>query len=96
MRKLYVGQKATVRTLHGTTDWFKIGKGERQGCILLSLSCNLYVEYIMRNVRLDEPQARIKISRKNNNNLRYTDAITLTAESEEELKSLLMRVKMLA
>ena len=92
MRKLYVGQKATVRTLHGTTDWFKIGKGERQGCILLSLSCNLYVEYIMRNVRLDEPQARIKISRKNNNNLRYADAITLTAESEEELKSLLMRL----
>ena len=70
MRKLYVGQKATVRTLHGTTDCFKIGKGERQGCILLSLSCNLYVEYIMRNTGLDEAEARIKIAGGNINNLR--------------------------
>ena len=96
MRNLYAGQKATVRTLHGTTDWFKIGKGEKQGCILLSFLCNLYTEYIMRNVRLDESQARIKIARKYINNLRYADNITLMAESEEELKSILMRVKMLA
>ena len=96
MRNLYACQKATVRTLLGTTDWFKIGKGERQGCILLSLSCNLYAEYIMRNVRLDESQARIEIARKNINNLRYADDITLMAGSEEELKSILMRVKMLA
>ena len=93
LRNLYACQKATVRTLHGTTDWFKIGKGERQGCILLSLSCNLYAEYIMRNVRLDESQARIEIARKNINNLRYADDITLMAGSEEELKSILMTVK---
>ena len=93
MRKLYAGQEATVRTGHGTTDWFQIGKGVRQGCILLF---NLYAEYIMRNTGLEEAQAGIKIARRNINNLRYADDTTLMAESEDELKSLLMRVKKLA
>ena len=92
LRNLYAGQEATVRTEHGTTDWFQIGKGVRQGCILSPCLFNLYVEYIMRNARLDKAQARIKISRKNISNLRYADDTTLTAESEE-LKSLLMKVK---
>ena len=93
MRNLYTGQEATVRTRHGTTDWFKIGKGVRQGCILSPCLFNLYAEYIMRNAGLDEAQAGIKIAGRNINNLRYADDITLMAESEEELKSLLMRVK---
>ena len=93
LRNLYAVQEATVTTGHGTTDWFQIGKGVRQGCILLPCLFNLYVEYIMRNPGLDETQARIKIVRRNINNLRYTDDTTLTAEGEEELKSLLMRVK---
>ena len=93
MRNLYAGQKATVRTLHGTTDWFKIGKGEKQGCILLSFLCNLYTEYIMRNVRLDESQARIQTAGRKINNLRYADNITLMAENKEELHYLLIRVK---
>ena len=87
-RNLYAGQEATVRTGCGTTDWFQIGKGVCQGCIL-----NLCAEYIMRNARLDEAQARIKIAGRNINNLRYADDTTLMAESEEELKSLLMQVK---
>ena len=90
---LYVGQEATVRTGHGTTDWFQIKKGVHQGCILLPCLFNLYAEYIMRNPGLDEAQAGIKIAGKNINNLRYADETTLTAESEEELKSLLMKVK---
>ena len=93
LRKLYAGQEATVRTGHGTTDWFQIGKGVRQGCILSPCLFNFYAEYIMRNDGLDETQAGIKIARRNINNLRYTDDITLMAESEEELKSLLMKVK---
>ena len=88
-----VGQEATVRTGHGTTDSFQIGKGIRQGCILSPCLLNLYAEYIMRNTGLDEPQARIKIAGRNINNLRYADDTTLMAESEEELKSLLMKVK---
>ena len=92
MRNLYAGQGATVRTGHGTTDWFKIGKGVCQGCILPPCLFNLYAEYIMQNVRLDEAQAGIKTARRNINNLRYTDDTTLMAESEE-LKSLLMKVK---
>ena len=87
---LYAGQEATVRTGHGTTDWFQIGKGVRQGCILLPY---LYAEYIMRNAGLEEAQAGIKIAGRNINNLRYADDTTLMAESEEELKSLLMKVK---
>ena len=90
---LYAGQEATVRTGCGTTDWFQIGKGVCQGCILLPCSFNLYAEYIIRNAGLDEAQAGIKIARRNINNLRYADDITLMAESEEELKSLLMKVK---
>ena len=90
---LYAGQEATVRTGHGTTDWFQIGKGVRQGCILSPCLFNLHAEYIMQNAGLDEAQAGIKISRRNINNLRYTDDITFMAESEEELKSLLMKVK---
>ena len=86
LRNLYVGQEATVRTGHGTTDWFQIGKGVHQGCILSRCLFNLYTEYIMRNTGLDEAQAGIKISRKNINNLRYADDITLIAESEEELR----------
>ena len=93
LRNLYSGQKATVRNGHGTTDWFQIGKGVCQSCILSPCLFNLYAEYIMRNAGLDETQARIKIAGRNINNLRYTDDITLMAESEEELKSLLMKVK---
>ena len=92
-RNLYAGQEATVRTGHGTTDWFQIGKGLCQGCILSPGLFNLYAEYIMRNARLHEPQAGIKMARRNINNLRYADDTTLMAESEEELKSLLMKVK---
>ena len=93
LRNLYAGQEATVRTKHGTTDWFQIGKGVCQGCILSPCIFNLYAEYIMRNAGLDESQAGIKISRKNINNLRYADDTTLMEEIEEELKSLLMKVK---
>ena len=93
LRNLYVYQEATVRTGHGTTDWFHIGKGVRQGCILSPCLFNLYAEYIMRNTGLEETQAEIKIARRNINNLRYADDTTLMAESEEELKSLLMKVK---
>ena len=93
LRNLYVGQEATVRTGHGTTDWFQIGKGVRQGCILSPCLFNFYAEYIMRNPGLDEAQVGIKIAGRNINNLRYADDTTLMAESEEELKSLLMKVK---
>ena len=93
LRNLYAGQEATVRTGHGTTDWFHIGKGVRQGCILSPCLFNLYAEYIMRNTGLDEAQARIKTARRNINDLRYADDTTLMAESEEELKSLLMKEK---
>ena len=93
LRNLYAGQEATVRTGHGTTDWFQIGKAACQGCILSPCLFNLYAEYIMQNARLDEAQARIKIVGRYINNLRYTDDTTLMAESEEELKSLLMKVK---
>ena len=86
-------QEATVRTGHGTTDWFQIGKGVRQGCILSPCLFNFYAEYIMRNTGLEEAQAGIKIARRNINNLRYADDTILMAESEEELKSLLMKVK---
>ena len=92
MRNLYAGQEATVRTGHGTTDWFQIGKGVHQGCIL-SLCLFNFAEYIVRNAELDEAQAGIKIARRNINNLRYADDTTLLAESEEKLKSLLMKVK---
>ena len=91
LRNLYAGQEATVRTGHGTTDYFQIGKGVHQGCILSPCLFNLYAEYIMRNAGLDEAQAGIKIAGKNINNLRYADDTTLMAESEE-LKSLLMKV----
>ena len=91
MRNLHAGQEATVRTEHGTTDWFQIGKGIRQGCILSPCLFNFYAEYIMRNAGL-EAQAGIKIAGRNINNLRYADDTTLMAESEEELKSLLMKV----
>ena len=93
VRNLYAGQEATVRTGHGTTDWFQIGKGVHQGYVLLPCLLNLYAEYIMRNSRLEEAEAGIKIARRNINNLRYADDTTLMAESEEELKSLLMKVK---
>ena len=93
LRNLYVGQEATVRTGHGTTDWFQIGKGVGQGCISSPCLFNLYAEYIVRNAGLDEAQAGIKIAGRNINNLRYADDTTLVAESEEELKSLLMKVK---
>ena len=93
LRNLYAGQEATVRIGHGTMDWFKIGKGVHQGCIWSSCLSNLYAEYIKRNARLDEAQAGIKISRRNINNLRCADDTTLMAESEDELKSLLMKVK---
>ena len=93
LRNLYAGQEATVRTGHGTTDWFQIRKGARQGCILSPCLFNLYAEYIMRNAGLKEAQAGIKIAGRNINNLRYADDTTLKAESEEELKSLLMIVK---
>ena len=92
LRNLYAGQEATVRTGHGTTGWFQIGKRVRQGCILSPCLFNLYAEYIMRNAGLEEPQAGIKIARRNINNLRYADDTTLMAESRE-LKSLLMKVK---
>ena len=93
LRNLYAGQEATVRTRHRTTDWFQIGKGVCQGCILSPCLFNLYAEYIMQNAGLDEAQAGIKIAGRNINNLRYADDTTLMAESEEELKSLLMKVK---
>ena len=94
LRNLYAGQEATVRTGHGTTDWLQIGKGVRQGCVLSPCLFNLHVEYIMRKAGLEETQAGIKIARRNINNLRYADdTTTLMAESEEELKSLLMKVK---
>ena len=94
LRKLYAGQEATVRAGHRTTDWFQIGKGVRQGCILSLCLFNLYAEYIiMWNARQDEGQAEIKIAGRNINNLRYADDTTLMAESEKELKSLLMKVK---
>ena len=93
LRNLYAGQEATVRSEHGTTDWFQIGKGARQGCILSPCLFNFYAEYIMRNAGLEETQAGIKIAGRNINNLRYADDTILMAESEEELKSLLMKVK---
>ena len=93
LRNLYAGQEETVRTGHGTTDWFQIGKGVFQGCILSPCLFNLYAKYIMRNAGLDEAQAGIKIAGRNINNLRYADDTTLMAEIEEELKSLLMKVK---
>ena len=93
LRNLYSGQEATVRTGHGTTDWFQIGKGVHQGCILSPCLFNLYAEYTMQNAGLDEAQAGIKTAVININNLRYADDTTLMAESEEELKSLLMKVK---
>ena len=93
LRNLYAGQEATVRTGHETTNWFQIGKGVCQGCILSPCLFNLYAEYIMRKAGLEETQAGIKIARRNINNLRYADDTTLMAESEEELKSLLMKVK---
>ena len=96
MRNLYAGKEATVRTGHGTTDWFQIGKGVLQGCILSSCLFNLYSEYIMRNAELDEAQAGVKIAGRDIKSLRYADDTTLMAESEEELKSLLMKVKKLA
>ena len=92
LRNLYAGQEAIVRTGHGTTDWFQIGKGVRQGCIL-SPCLNLYAEYIMRNAGLTEAQAGNETARRNINNLRYADDTTLMAESEEEIKSLLMKMK---
>ena len=93
LRNLYAGQEATVRTRHGKIDWFQIGKGVRQGCIFSPCLFNLYAENIMRNAGLDETQAGIKIAGRNINNLRYANDTTLVAESEEELKSLLMKVK---
>ena len=93
LRNLHAGQEATVRTGHGTTDWFQIGKGVHQVCILSPCLFNFYAEYIMRNAGLEETQAGIKTAGRNINNLRYADDTTLMAESEEELKSLLMKVK---
>ena len=93
LRNLYAGQEATVKTGHGTTDWFQIGKVVGQGCILSPCSFNLYAEHIMRNAGLEEAQAGIKIAGRDINNLRYADDTTLMAESEEELKSLLVKVK---
>ena len=93
LRNLHAGQEATVRTGHATADWFQIRKGVCQGCILSPCLFNLYAEYIMRNAGLDEAQTGIKIARRNINNLRYADDTTLMAESEEELKSFLMKVK---
>ena len=93
LKNLYAGQEATVRTGHRTTDWFQIGKGVHQSCILSPCLFNFYAEYIMRNAGLDEAQAGIKIARRNINNLKYADDTILMAESEEELKSLLMKVK---
>ena len=93
LRNLYAGQEATVRTGHATTDWFQIGKGLSQGCILSPYLFSLYAEYIMRNAGLEEAQAGIKIAGRNSNNLRYEDDTTLMAESEKELKRLLMNVE---
>ena len=93
LRNLYAGQEATARTGHGTMDWFQIGKGVHQDCILSSCLFNLFAEYIMRNARLDEAQAGIKIAGRSINNLRYADNITIIPESKEELKRLLMKVK---
>ena len=93
LRNLYAGQEATVRTRHGTVDWFQTGKGEGQGCILSLCLFNFYAEYIMQNTGLDEAQAGIKITWRNSNNLRYADDTTLMAESKEELRNLLMKVK---
>ena len=93
LRNLYAGQEVTVRTGHGTTDWFQTGKGVHQGCTLSPCLFNLYAEYIMRNAGLEEAQAGIKIAERNSSNIRYADDTTLMAESEEELKSLLMKVK---
>ena len=93
LRNLYAGQEATVRTGHGTADWFQIGKGVCQGCVLLLCLFNLYAEYILQDTGLDEAQARIKIHSRNINNLRYAGDTTLMAESKEELKSLLMKMK---
>ena len=93
LRNLYAGQEASVRTGHGTTDWFQIGKGVHQGCILSPCLFNLYAEYIMRKAGLEETQAGIKIARRNINNLRYADDTTLIVESKEKIKSLLMKVK---
>ena len=93
LRNLYANQEATVRTEHGTIDWFQIRKGISQGCIMSPCLFNLYAEYLMRNAQLDEAQTGIKIARRNINNLRYADDTTLMAESEEELKNLLMKVK---
>ena len=92
LRNLHAGQEATVRTGHGTTDWFQIGKGVCQGCILSPCLFNLYAEYFMRNAGLDEAEAGVKTAERNSNNLRYADDTILMAESEEELKSLLMKV----
>ena len=93
LRNLYAGQEATVRNGHGTTDWFQIGKGVHQGCILSPCLFNFYAQYIMRNAGLEEAQTGIKIARRNISNLRYADDTILIAESEEELKSLLMKVR---
>ena len=93
LKNLYAGQESTVKTGHGTTDWFQIGTGVRQGCILSPCLFDFYAEYIMRNTGLEEAKAGIKIAGRNINNLRYADTTTLMAESEEELKSLLMKVK---
>ena len=93
LRNLYANQEATVRTEHGIIDWFQFGKGVHQGCILSPCLFNLYSEYIMQNAVLDKAQARIKIARRNINNLRYADYTIITAESKEELRSLLMKVK---
>ena len=93
LRNLYAGQETTVRTGHGATDWFQIRKGVRQGCILSPCLFNLYAEYIMQNARLDEAQTGIKIAGRNINSLRYADDTTFMAESKEELKSLLMKMK---
>ena len=93
LRNLYTGQEATVRTRHGTTDWFQIGKGVHQGCLLSPCLFDLYAEYIMRNAGLEEPQSGIKIAVRNISNLRYADNTTFMAENKEELKSLLMKVK---
>ena len=93
LRNLYAGQEATIRTGHGTINWFQIGKGVHQGCVLSPWLFNFYAEYIMQNARLDEAQAGIRIVRRKINNLRYTDDTTLTVESEEEIKNLLMKVK---
>ena len=93
LRNLYAGQEATVRTGHGTTDWFQIGKGIRQGCILSPCLFNFYAEYIMINAGLEEAQAEIKMAGRNSKNLRYADDTALMAESEEKLKSLWMKVK---